>query len=687
LTGRGVSPRRWRIAGPALALVALLAVAILLRVLYLDADTPHWVGAWWLNDEGWWVRNARNRALFGRWSFGDFSQALFGAPVFTFANYVAFRFLGVGLGQARVVSAGAGAGTLLVLFAWVRPFRGLRVALLTAAALGFQFFFFLNNRLATPESLATFWLTVAALAWSRGRRTSLAYGVSGLAALLAIGSKVTAAFFLAVPLLAMLFERLASSQKERARARRPLVLFYLTVGIPLVTALLVLRPLWPRLLRLFVAVATTQGSVSTLRLPTYALGFLMLPAFADMPIVWTLCVLRLAQRGKALWEGPGDALERFAVAWLLAGGFALAWLDHFWRHAAVLLPPIVVLAVSCLCDLADTAGAAYLPPAGGEAAGHQWPVSPLPAQGEEAMFTPPMRGALRLPRRGERAPVFEAAASPPGVAMLLVLYPPLLILAQGLYPPLEMFTRSLSVGRRPGLGPTTQGTIAFLLAALLLLGAARQWRCSVRGRAALAAIAEVYPGAAALWAVLAAGLSVISYRLGWVMAVQGRLLPVLSPGAVALLLILPAGFLLLRWDKARIRVLFRRPEMWIVAFLLVNGVPAVRYFSGATFTVAETGRDLADYVGAGTVVTGGRADTLLLPTEARVIWEPARERGWSAYAGPPPSLTLLVRVPWNDEPLPEVAPDQRLAHFVVWPMTGVSGVESTVDLVHGRQSR
>lgn len=638
MTGRGVSLRRRRAAWPALALVALLAVAILFRFLYLDADTPHWVGAWWLNDEGWWVRNARSRALFGRWSFGDFSQALFGAPVFTFANYVVFRFLGVGLGQARVVSAGAGAGTLLVLFAWVRPFRGRRVALLAAAALGFQYIFFLNNRLATPESLATFWLTVAALAWSLGRRTSLAYGVSGLAALLAIGSKVTAAFFLAVPLLAMLIERLASPQTERARARRPLVLFYLTVGIPLVTALLVLRPLWPRLLRFFVAFATTQGSVSALRLPTYALGFLMLPAFADMPIVWTLCVLRLAQRGEALREGSGDALERFAVAWLLAGGFALAWLDHFWRHAAVLLPPIVVLAVSYLCDPAGDAG-------------------------DEA-----------------------AASSSSRIAMLLVLYPPLLILAQGLYPPLELLTRSLAVGRRPGLGPTAQGAIAFLLAALLLLGAARQWRRSARSRKALGMLADVYPGAAALWAALAAGLSVIIYRLGWVMAVQGRLLPALNPGAVALLLVLPTGLLLLSWDNARIRTLFRRPEMWIAAFLLVNGVPAVRYFSGATFTVAETGTLLADYVSDGSIVMGGRADTFLLPTGARVIWEPARERGWSTYAGPPPSLMLLVRVPWNDEPLPEVALGQGLAHFVVWPVAGVSGVESTVDLVHGRMS-
>ncbi len=599
-----------------IALVLLLGIAILIRFVYLHADTPHWVGAWWLNDEGWWVRNARNRALFGVWSFGDFSQGRSGAPVFTVASYLAFHWLGIGLGQARMVSGTAGVGTLVLLFLWLRRQWTNRYALLAALALGLSYVFFLHNRLATPESLVAFWLTAAALFWNEGERTRVAYAFSGLAAMLAMGSKVTAVFFLAVPILLALWPR----RSDRRALLRPLAIFYLSAGIPLAAALLVTHPDGPRLFRFFVAFSKTQGAMSPLRLPTYVAGLFMLPAFADIAVLWTLCVLFFARWRERRELFDENGVERFAAGWLLSGLAFLALLDHFWRHAAILMPPIAVLAVSYL--------------------------------------------------RGTRKTDFGGA--PSKFTRLLLLYPPLLIAMQGLYPLIEPASHRLNIGRAAGLGPEAQGAIAFLAAGVLasILLARRKHLPE-----------SVYPGAAALWAAQTTVLAGLFWRFGWVAGVQGRLLPVVNPGAVALLGTGLAGAALWRWKP--VRAAFAWPGWWVVAFLLINVPPLAGYFATPTFTVAEVGRRVAGYVEPDTVITGGRADTVLLPSPLRVIWEPSREKGWSSYTGPAPGETLLVTVPWNHEPRPLISAGQLVAEFAIWP-AAVPGQETSVQLVRGR---
>ena len=67
-----------------IALLAIMTVAIGLRVLFPTADPP-WnptVGVVW-HDEGAWVHNARNRAMWGEWAT-DAWNPMFIAPVFTF---------------------------------------------------------------------------------------------------------------------------------------------------------------------------------------------------------------------------------------------------------------------------------------------------------------------------------------------------------------------------------------------------------------------------------------------------------------------------------------------------------------------------------------------------------------------------------------------------------------------------
>ena len=87
------------------AVIVLLAGG--LRVMWLRADPPNTsVGIVW-HDEGAWVHNARNAALWGTWKTDNWNP-VFIAPVFTALEYGAFRVFGVGTWQARTVPVASG---------------------------------------------------------------------------------------------------------------------------------------------------------------------------------------------------------------------------------------------------------------------------------------------------------------------------------------------------------------------------------------------------------------------------------------------------------------------------------------------------------------------------------------------------------------------------------------------------
>ena len=72
-------------------LLAIAALGLTLRVIFPAADPP-WnpsVGVVW-HDEGAWVHNARNKALFGAWTL-DAWNPMYIAPVFTGLEYARVR--------------------------------------------------------------------------------------------------------------------------------------------------------------------------------------------------------------------------------------------------------------------------------------------------------------------------------------------------------------------------------------------------------------------------------------------------------------------------------------------------------------------------------------------------------------------------------------------------------------------
>ena len=108
-----------------LALLGILALAAALCGRLFPTADPPWnptVGVVW-HDEGAWVHNARNRALWGMWST-DAWNPLFIAPIFTGLEYLSFALFGVGLWQARLVSELAGFLSVVLIAGGVRRIAG-----------------------------------------------------------------------------------------------------------------------------------------------------------------------------------------------------------------------------------------------------------------------------------------------------------------------------------------------------------------------------------------------------------------------------------------------------------------------------------------------------------------------------------------------------------------------------------
>jgi 4-amino-4-deoxy-L-arabinose transferase-like glycosyltransferase len=180
-------------------LAAALLVGLALRAAWLTADPPNdthgGVGVVW-HDEGAWVHNARNRALWGVWRTDNWNP-VFIAPVFTELESIAFRALGVGTWQARTVPAASGLIAVIALAAGLLELRSRRAALIGAWLLAANYVFVMWNRAALMESTMTMWIVVAWAAYARSARRPMWAVVAGAAVVCAWFTKASAAFFVA----------------------------------------------------------------------------------------------------------------------------------------------------------------------------------------------------------------------------------------------------------------------------------------------------------------------------------------------------------------------------------------------------------------------------------------------------------------------------------------------------------
>jgi len=340
----------------------VLLAGTTLRAVWLRADPPTVsVGIVW-HDEGAWVHNARNQALWGVWKTDQWNP-VYVAPVFTGLEYIAFATLGVGTWQARTVPVASGVLSLMAIMMGLSALwgsrdagMGRRIALIGGAVLAFDFTWVMWNRAALMESTMTAFIVAAWAAYAMGERKPAWGLVAGIAASLAFFTKASAAFFAAALVLDAVWvittDR-AGSLRAKLGLTRPeeslVQTAWLTLaGLGVTSAFIVLYfvfPYWDQY-RFY------NWQMSVTRKPSYGLG-----PFVDraswLPIVhdfftrmWIVLVgAALAIGGiVARWREskPG---ERLLVLWMLVGLLELVVHDAGnERRYVMFLPALAALA-------------------------------------------------------------------------------------------------------------------------------------------------------------------------------------------------------------------------------------------------------------------------------------------------------------------------------------------------------
>jgi 4-amino-4-deoxy-L-arabinose transferase-like glycosyltransferase len=344
-----------RFAAP---LTAIALLAIVLRGLFPAADPP-WrstVGVVW-HDEGAWVHNARNKALYGSWRQDEWNPVYI-APVFTALEYASFAAFGVGVRQARLVSEVAGVLSVLLLALGVRRLAGARAGLIAAALLATNYVYVMYDRAAIMEALMAAFIVASWYCSTRAEREPRWGAAAGVMATLAFFTKAAAAFYVgALGLVALIRfverRRAAADPPLPAReataaddARRAAVftLAGLALSFGLIAALFVL-PHWSDY-RFY------NWQMSVTRKPSYDLASVMqritwFPILHDtFSRMWGVLGLGLfgAWGIVVRWRRATDP-ERLLLLWVAVGTLELLVHDvSNERRFVFLIPALVALA-------------------------------------------------------------------------------------------------------------------------------------------------------------------------------------------------------------------------------------------------------------------------------------------------------------------------------------------------------
>ena len=327
-------------------LIGILLLSALLRGLFPAADPP-WnpsVGIVW-HDEGAWVHNARNKAMFGTWSL-DRWNPMYIAPVFTGLEYLSFRSLGVGVRQARLVPEVCGLVVVGLLALGVRRIAGRRAGLIAAALIGTNYFYVMWDRTALMEGPMAAFMVMSWYCYTRSdEQPSWGLG-AGLCAWLAFFTKAAAAFFVAAISLDA-FIAVVLALRTSSSSRRVQSAGWTLAGIVICGAIAFgafVLPNWSDY-RFY------NWQMSVTRKPSYNLKSLIdratwLPLQDAFTRTWFVVALAVAHAGGLLaaWREL-KAGERLLVLWISLGAAELILHDAGnERRFVFFIPAVVALA-------------------------------------------------------------------------------------------------------------------------------------------------------------------------------------------------------------------------------------------------------------------------------------------------------------------------------------------------------
>ena len=352
----GIKERFLNFIDTPLFVVLAFAFLLFLRLYQLHADVSPLKNLNELVDEGLWVHNARNMALFGKWTIDQFNQPLIGAPLFNYLLYFSFKLFGSGFFQARLIPALSGWLTLTVVYFIVRQNRSRIISLSCVGLLGFINEFLMYNRVCFPESLQILFYCLMFLSWLLGKRIKAFHVLAGLCFSLAYLTKMSAIYFIPVILLLWLIEWYLDELKI-------MNIFLFGLGACLVLPWYI--PFYSQNIDKFRFLSETIGAANLGKRINILNNIITFPniyvfGFPSIILLIYLFIFYAMNFVTKSFQGLNNALknlssaELISLAWLIGGAIPLALgPDHAGRRYIMFMVPLSILAGIALLNLKD----------------------------------------------------------------------------------------------------------------------------------------------------------------------------------------------------------------------------------------------------------------------------------------------------------------------------------------------
>jgi 4-amino-4-deoxy-L-arabinose transferase-like glycosyltransferase len=334
----------------------LMVCFAVIRTIYLSADPPAaeispYVSAFH-NDEGWYVHNAVNRVLFGKWELGNYNLYLY-TPGYTLMQWVAFYLFGVSPATARGINVLLSLLSIFLVWASLKGVVENRIRLWAMAFCGFNFIFTMYNRTVLVVTTITFPFMLAFYFLIQARKTrDIVF--AGLAVALSFCIRISGLYFGAVVSSAMVLDLILSEPGERREKWKRLGIFigsFLSgVAIFLLVWVLPRYTEWSSLLSHHFV-----GHVQPSTLVTNIIWLFRLEFFRKAPVVSSLAFLYMAVTGYRIifLHSRMRLLELLVFCWILIPFIMLCLSDYHPHRYMINFFPAMAMASALFLEGVD----------------------------------------------------------------------------------------------------------------------------------------------------------------------------------------------------------------------------------------------------------------------------------------------------------------------------------------------
>ncbi len=312
-----------------------LAFCLIPRALDLVCDPPPTLGesGGYYADEGFWTHNARNKVLFGTWVTDEWNN-MYASPLTHGPTFVSFRLFGVGLRQARIIPVALSLIAVLLII-WGLPGHAapLGALLFSSNVLLIHF-----GRLSLLEAPLILLLLASWALLAQEKLTWRELFLSGIAMGLAVGTKLSVAYFIPAAFLTVILRPGAMGRGKG--------LLFLASGFVLAAALwIVMVGSHLGSFLQYVTYYSSQQAPWATRLLHNIRHPVLFSRLKITPLVLTGGFIVAAGMVRETWKSTVPRSILLATLWFVFGALYLNTLTYApLRYHLPLLPALVILA-------------------------------------------------------------------------------------------------------------------------------------------------------------------------------------------------------------------------------------------------------------------------------------------------------------------------------------------------------